>query len=284
MLRIVQALMPEARPVIELLGLRPGPGAGGFRVFVSESGDVALILSGIGKVAAAAATACLAMQDIPEETQTAAVWLNIGIAGHGSGTLGEAFLAHKVEDRATGRSFYPPLVFSPPCLTAPLVTVDRVEDEYGAPVLYDMEASGFMATATRFTTAELVHSLKVVSDGPAALAGEHRGVETLDAREIERLIRQRLDVVDALVQRLRQLHGEFHNLGAPPRVFAEYLARWHFTVSEERRLLQVLRRLEAVGWDAGTVPEDDLQALKRGKDVLRILDGILASRPVRFSS
>ena len=120
-----------------------------------------LIVSGIGKVAAAAATAYLRalIGDTP------AAWLNIGIAGHGSQAVGTALLAHKVVDATSGKSFYPTFTASPLCCTTLLHTVDLAQPA-ASDAAYDMEASGFCEAAQRFATSERIHCLKIVSDNP----------------------------------------------------------------------------------------------------------------------
>ena len=100
MLCLVVALAAEARPLLashRLQGVSGHP----YRICAGE--QTHLIVSGIGKVAAAAATAYLRalIGDTP------AAWLNIGIAGHGNQAVGTALLAHKVVDAASGKPFYP---------------------------------------------------------------------------------------------------------------------------------------------------------------------------------
>ena len=111
MLCLVVALAAEARPLLaphRLQGVNGHP----YRICAGE--QTHLIVSGIGKVAAAAATAYLRalIGDTP------AAWLNIGIAGHGSQAVGTPLLAHKVVDAASGKPFYP--TFTAPRPVAPL--------------------------------------------------------------------------------------------------------------------------------------------------------------------
>ncbi len=189
MSRFVVALKAEGQPLIERYRLERDAGFGAFKVF--RRGDVALVVSGIGKAAAAAATAYLHLAAGGERD---ALWLNVGIAGHGTRPVGDAVLAHEILDRASGRRWHPRLDFQPPCATDQVTTVDRPEREMAAPGAFDMEASGYVATACRFASAELVHSLKIVSDSPLT------DLESLTSRVIRRLVEQHLPTVEAVVE------------------------------------------------------------------------------------
>ena len=158
MLCLVVALAAEARPLLASYRLQ-GVSGHPYRICADE--QTHLIVSGIGKVAAAAATAYLRalIGDTP------AAWLNIGIAGHGSQAVGTPLLAHKVVDVASGKPFYPTFTAPPPCRTTLLHTVDHAQPPVGD-AAYDMEASGFCEAAQRFATSERIHCLKVVSDNP----------------------------------------------------------------------------------------------------------------------
>src|SRR5205823_3567419 len=71
-----------------------------------------------------------------------------------------------ITDHASGRSWSPVLTVQSSRPTAPVLTVDRVEEEYALPKVYELEASGFFPTACRFAATHLVHCFKVIADGP----------------------------------------------------------------------------------------------------------------------
>lgn len=274
-LRLVVALLPEAKAWIEAYRLHPATGPHPFQVFRNdrscEVNDVALVVSGIGKVASAAATAYLFAVCGGERH---AVWLNVGIAGHGSRGVGELILGHKIRDQATGRCFFPPLVFDPPCPSDEILTVDRVEHDYAEPVVYEMEASGFYATASRLATAELVQVAKVVSDGPAApLAAEPQS-----AAFITRLLTDVVEGLDGVIVPCLELAVEMRATEADPPGYEAMLARWHFTVSERHQLRRLLGRWRALAPDH-PLPEEDLLPLRRGKEVNRRLEAWIDDLP-----
>jgi hypothetical protein len=162
MLRFVVALQAEARALVERFGMEPA-GEGPFPVYRGE--DAWLIVAGQGKAAAAAATAYL---HLAAGGAPGRVWLNVGLGGHGQRRLGEGVVAHKISDAASGAAWYPQLVIDSPSPTVPVLTVERVEEEYAPSWVYESEAAGFFPTACRFSVAELVHCYKVISDNPDA--------------------------------------------------------------------------------------------------------------------
>lgn len=127
-----------------------------------SSGEVMLVISGSGKIHAAAAAAYLYAKS---GYQRDAVWLNIGIAGHADHPPGAAHLARKVIDVATGGVVQMAIPQGSPWSSEALYTHDRPHragrDERG---MFDMEASGFLAAARRFSQPQLIHCLKIISD------------------------------------------------------------------------------------------------------------------------
>ena len=253
MLCLVVALAAEARPLLAPHRLR-GVSGHPYRICAGE--QTHLIVSGVGKVAAAAATAYLRalIGDAP------AAWLNIGIAGHGSQAVGTALLAHKVVDIASGKLFYPTFTASPPCRTTLLHTVDRVQPPAGD-AAYDMEASGFCEAAQRFATSERVHCLKVVSDNPQS------SYQELNAEKVEALIDAQLDTVAQVGEHLRALSQQLHALHADPPGLAELNARWQFTATQKHQLRGLLARWQALAPETPAV-NDDLLVLQSRDEVL----------------
>ena len=205
MLRFVVALQAEARPLVERFGLAPVSEAP-FPLYRGE--EAWLIVSGQGKAAAAAATAYL---HLASGGILGLAWLNVGLGGHGLRTLGEGVVAHKISDAASGVSWYPQLVIDSPSPTAPLLTVERVDEEYEPPWVYESEAAGFFPIACRFSVAELVHCYKVVSDNPdATLARRVTGVD------VEVLIGRNLGKIETFARGLDGLARELEAIREHP--------------------------------------------------------------------
>ena len=191
---IVVALPAEAKPIASWFKLNRVNPERGFPVYRQQ--HIALVVAGPGKANAAAATAYLyACCGFPEN----GIWINIGICGQADGEIGDIRLAHKISDVSAGRDWYPPLAIKAPCPSASLRTVDQPDLSYRHSDLVDMEASGFYQTACRFTTGELVQTLKVVSDNKETPA------DRIDAALAYRLIGTALDTLDQLLADLGRL-------------------------------------------------------------------------------
>lgn len=200
MIRFVVAMPAEARPLIDHFALRALPHPGPFPQYQNE--NAALIVSGIGKVTSAAATAFLhaSMSDA-----RLAAWLNVGVAGHARRPLGEAVVAHRITDAASGKSWYPPQLLQLPCDSDIVVTVERPVSDYADDMVYDMEAAGFFTTACRFSASEIVQCYKIVSDNLAAPVGQ------VTTELITSLIADKLEEIEALVAGLERLSHEYQD-------------------------------------------------------------------------
>jgi adenosylhomocysteine nucleosidase len=250
----IHAALPcEARPLIEHYRLKKDLSSHAFETYCN--GRVCLTVTGIGKCAMAAGVAyTLARAGAIDKP----VMLNVGIAGHADHDLGRAFLADKIIDSDTAKNYYPPLVFSPPCPVETVRTGSRPYLEYAEPHLYDMEASAFYETATRFSTGELIQCLKVVSDNRQTPA------EQIQPKRVAEWIAAQLPVLDALLAELGRLQDSISL--AEPRQFKSLVDRFHFTANERQQLRNQLLR-----WDClteGELLDVDQAGLRSGKEVL----------------
>jgi len=236
MIHFVCALRCEADPIIRHYGLRHAAEPGLFSIYLDRAGQVSLTLTGIGKLASAAATVythCMLggrQQD---------VWLNVGIAGHQRHDVGQVYLSKRVQDAASGRSWYPQLVMDSDLPAENLTTLDRPSTDYGNSMI-DMEASGFLSAASRFGTMELIHCIKTISDNTATPAAE------VNAAMTQALLEAALPALSDFTDGLRLLSAEL-----PPQIdisgdFEAFLGRWHFTRYQQHQLRQLLHRWRLV--------------------------------------
>jgi len=271
-IRFVVALEAEARPIAERFRLEPVGESHAFRIFRGEAAW--LVVAGFGKAAAAAATAYL---HLAAGGELGRPWLHVGIGGHSRRTLGELLLAHKVDDRASGLAWYPPLVIDAPCPTAPFLTVERREEEYEVPWVYETEAAGFYPTACRFSTAELVHAFAVISDNPEAnVSGPP------SAPFVEELVARHLDAIESFGRGLGELALEAAALAADPPGYREIVARSLFGLTEQRRLRRLLQRL-AVLAPGEPLPPAAGGSAAPARDVLRHLEVRLSRLPLELA-
>jgi adenosylhomocysteine nucleosidase len=258
MIHFVVALAPEADALIRRYRMEPCEGA--FSWFRSD--EAALAISGVGKIAAAAAASYLHAKTGEDPL---GVWLNFGTAGHRDRPPGDVLLAHTVTDDATGKRFYPPRLDGPELEAAEVRTVDRPETEYASSAAYDMEAYGFVAAALHFSTSELVQSIKIVSDNRETTTA------AWTSAAVRELIESRIDIVATSAERFRELARDLDPLRRDETetraLVAAYCGRAHFTASEKRTLRRLLRR-----W-AALAPQASRESA-RGRTASEILDGL----------
>lgn len=259
MINIVTALHCEAKPLIHELKLKGESPHSGFRVYSSDWSR--LIISGVGKMASAAATAYL--QATGKHPGNIA-WLNIGVAGHASKQIGDICMVHKLTDGSTGHTAYPQLVFDPPCTTECLLTVDQPMTKLPYNTLVDMEAFGFYSTALRFSSSELVHCAKVVSDNGVS------SIDRLSAKQVETFIQNAIGPITTIVTALGELSGQQIRLNQRPTGYDAFLEHWHFTVYQKNVLQKLLVRRQVLS--TASILLEDFRQLKTSKAVLKTLE------------
>lgn len=242
-LRFVVALPCEAAPLLGRFELEPAVGDHPYRIYHDRAKHHWLIVTGVGRQAAGIATAYLA--GLSQATKAVA-WLNLGVAGHATISLGEARAVHKITDTALGTAYYPPVIFEG-LRTEALVTVTEPQKAISAKMLVDMEASGYYASASNFASPELVHCIKVVSDHGVE-AGE-RFSKTAVTLHIEK----QLPVIRDAAEQLIDLSNTFATRWADPAYLQTILAEYHFAPGQKDQLRQLLQRWQVLLEDQDVV-------------------------------
>lgn len=190
------ALLPEAQPLLDGFSLERRAQRGLFPVYLAQG--LSLVVSGVGKLAAAAAVVYLnTLLGEPHDCG----WLNIGVAGHPRRQRGEGLVARRITDAASGRSWALSADIASHLERERLITVDAPETKYAKPAMYDMEAAGFYATAGLCTRKERIQCFKVISDNRASTPS------ALTPPEIRRTIGDRLEDIDCMIKAMK------HNAG-----------------------------------------------------------------------
>lgn len=188
------ALHAEAQPLIDVYALERCTPRGLFPIYSAQG--LSLVVSGVGKLAAAAAVAYLHTK-LGEPSDCG--WLNIGVAGHPRRQRGEGLVARRITEAASGRSWALMTDVVPRLEHERLITVDVPETTYAKLAMYDMEAAGFYATARLCTPKERIQCFKVISDNRTATPS------TLTPTEVRRIMSKRLEDIQYLIQGLS--HG-----------------------------------------------------------------------------
>jgi hypothetical protein len=264
------ALHCEASPVISKYNLKKATEVHHYQLYQNK--EISLIISGVGKAASAAASGyCHAMNGSPSHT----AWLNIGMAGHVDRDLGTGFLVNKIHDHATQQTWFPSIIFEPPCMTDKLLTVDRPDSKYQFRGGVDMEASGFYSTASRFTTSELIQCYKIVSDN------QHSPVKKISAQDATDLIKEKMEDIDFLVEQLLDTSHELTSLSEPPAMFNEICDQIKLTHTERLQVKDRLRKLHLL--DPGSLTDKSiLENPDSSEKFLATLDQKLAKQKIRI--
>lgn len=236
MVHLICALNCEALPLIAFYRMKHITNSAIFRSYSNPDTGITLTISGPGKINAAAAASYSHAYFNALDSDT---WLNIGTAGHRSLDIGQAVLAHQIIDVSSDRTWYPQIVFTPACPTHTLKTLDNPSCEYEE-CLFDMEAAGFFAIASRFATCELVHVLKVISDNKSQPAGKP------DKTRISGLIANQIETIINCIDSLQQLSHDLEKVNIPPHEYYACLKRWHFTQYERNTLYNLLMRWQVL--------------------------------------
>lgn len=227
MIYVVTALYQEAHGFIRELELKKNTAYAPFEVFDNESAGIRLVVTGVGEIAAAAATAAVCARDGADASD---FLINIGCcaaanAGADSGCetvdsgmdsgygavhaaqIGDLYVCHKITEQATGKTFYPDILYRHPWKERELVTgMQPLQRAAAHGALYDMEAAAVYQAGIRFFSPDRMLFLKVVSDFGVA------GQERMTAETLTGLLEQHVKEVAAFLTNLRETADEEETL------------------------------------------------------------------------
>ncbi len=265
MLTIVTALSCEARPLVDYFKLKATLSDSPFPIYQREK--VTLIVSGVGKVNAALAVGYIQAKLNLES----GVWLNVGIAGHQTLAVGTPLLAHKVIDSGTGRAYYPTFLKSASVKTDTIYTVEHPEKSFGEKHVYEMEAAGFMQAALRFSSSELVHCYKIISDNLESTA-------FLAAKEVQALLTEHCREIQQFADTLQIFREKIFEATTPSE--EPFLSQWHFTNTQRHQLRRLLNRWASLESQPFSI--ESVSHLANTSDLLYHLEQEINALPFRF--
>ncbi len=184
MIYLFTALYCEAQIFIEQYHLKKVMDSTRFQQFYNEHASIRLTVTGPGEIAAAAAVSSVCTECRPAQGD---YLLNAGICGGFSRREG-IFLANKLTERATGKTFYPDMLYRHYFKEAGLITgmlpwnrsmTEKTvcKSEACSGDLYDMEAAAVYQAGAYFFAPHQMFFLKIISD-----CGEGRLLSADDAR------------------------------------------------------------------------------------------------------
>lgn len=231
MLIWVCALHCEAKPVIDRYRLKKSHEDNPFDLYRGD--HMACVITGIGKIASSAASTWAATRCADAASLA---WINLGTAGAAEHELGSVFSIYQVIDDDDGRRYYPAPAAGENLPGSPCRTLSRPSEDYSDTCLFDMEASGFMYASLRFSSAELVRSLKVISDNRQQKTGR-------DRQAVSELVQSRIEAIDREAQALAALNEENAALVPDSAGWQELLQLSRFSQTQQNRLRVIWRYL-----------------------------------------
>ena len=270
-INFVVALPCEAKPIISHFNLSKRDSTL-FKIYSNQDHSIRLIISGVGSSGSSRATKQLASVS---DAGISTTWLNIGIGGHKDLPLGTSVLANKITDSQTEQSWFPQIVFDPQCLTASVKTFENPVFNYPNNDVVEMEASGFYSAAELYSTREMIHCIKIISDNSQSPAGK------ITADIVEELISRNLSIIKELVRKLQFLSMEEEKRTSDPPFLQECLSLWRFTVTQTHQLKNLLRK-----WLLLQPEKDVIDVLladcKDSRNVIQTMQLHLKNTPVRM--
>jgi adenosylhomocysteine nucleosidase len=234
---VLVALSCEAKPLIDFYRLRK-QSSGAFPHFCRPAKNdggyaINLVVTGIGTINMAAACGWIGART----SKHPSAWLNLGTAGHATLEVGEIVQVQRSMQLHAKRAHYPPRVAQWQGVGVSLLSYSAPCTEYPAEQAVDMEASALFATAKRFTSAELVQSLKVISDN------QENGIENLNSALISELIAAQVSQINAFSEALIELIPREVSRDDPLHLIASL----HCTQSQRQQYIDLFGKLENIG-------------------------------------
>ena len=271
---LVCAVRPEAKPLIEYFDLKEKRDSGfSFEIYHSEDKSLWLLIGGLGQLRMSFSMGYFAAH-IGDAKNIA--WLNIGIAGHKNFEFGSGYWVHKISSRSAKRSFYPALPSRKKfnCDSHSLMTVDKVETEYGSDDLYDMEAYSFFNFAKTFSPIELIQLFKVVSDN------NENHIENLTKEMCSHLIEKKISEIELMIADLKEKSKILRIKTYSYEDYQSLTSLCHFTITQKEELKKLMTRAKALGALKDLKGKDFTD--KKAKEILKFYRSALDNSPIDF--
>lgn len=179
MIYLFTALYCEAKVFIEQFCLKKVADQNRFQQFGNDTGQILLTVTGAGEIAAAAAVSSVCTKYPPDEHD---ILLNIGTCAGPAGSRGVYYIC-KLTEQATGKTFYPDLLYKHSFREAELWTVMKPwkriaqadgivqaslpDEEKAGSRLHDMEAAAVYQAGAYFFGPHQMIFVKIISDDGA---------------------------------------------------------------------------------------------------------------------
>ena len=193
MIHFIVATSSESKLIIKKLKLKKIQPSSGFDFFYNDS--FSMTITGLGKINSALGVAHTFFKF---KSLSNNILINIGLAGHEREKIGTLILVDKIYDYETQKSMYPFFVKNYKIKKKNCTCYSKPNFNYNDS-LSDMESSGFFSSANKYSTKELIHSLKIVSDNKC------EKIDFNNAKHIERIFEKNFDQIIDFVNDIKGL-------------------------------------------------------------------------------
>lgn len=273
MIYIACAMYMEAAPFIRRFACKRDDSFRREQVFVGD--EAVVIVTGTSPVPAAIAlTEALALLPPDEED----IFANVGLCGCSDRSIdaGALYLVHSIRDHATGRRFYPDMLYLHEHPQGTLTTFSAVATTLPCDAfLYDTEAAGLYQAAVSFFPTDRMFFFKIVSDH-----GEDS--DAVSPTEVFTLMEHNAPCVSETLLRFASYVPRRYRYSDEENALIEYFCRsLHCSVTMEHELRRLIQYYElergyaishlreffvahGLDYESGVM----LRSRKEGKDVL----------------
>lgn len=257
MIFIFTALYCEAQLLIRHFNLAKKQESTCFQEFYNDTAGIRLTVTGVGEIAAATAvgSVCSVYKPTPDD-----LLLNVGICAHTVKNDG-IFLCNKIVERATGKTFYPDMLYRHPFDEGTIVTGmlpwsgehDDILTAAPAGSLYDMEAAAIYQAGIRFLEPHQMIFLKIVSD--------HGAPEDVSKERIAQLMEHYQDRIWEYTSQLSAISQDSNGCKSPlqqdeKELTEAFCTDLHCSKAMRDSMKQYIRYLALTGTDYRAVIRD----------------------------
>ena len=230
MIHFIVATSSESKLIVKKLNLKKINSSSGFDFFYNE--NFSLTITGLGKINSALGVAHTFFKFKGLSNN---VWINIGLAGHEKEKIGTLILVDKIYDKETQKSMYPFFFknykikrLNCTCYAKPSFNYDNS--------LSDMESSGFFLSANKYSTKEIIHSLKIISDN------KYDKIDFKNTAVIDKIFEKNFDQTIAFVNDLKNLwQRKFEKQNDIKNKIEQEIQDLKYTFSEKIQLKNLLK-------------------------------------------
>lgn len=246
MILIVTALMVEASPIINHFKLKKDMKSHAYAIY--RNSDMALVVSGVGKLKSAAATTYLCAS---YGTTEADIIINLGFCGTGSRKYipGTLLLINKITDMDTEIDYYPDILFGKNLpkesllCNSKLVRKEHIrKEDVKIDIFCDMESSGFFEAAAKFAYSHNIVVLKIISD--------YLEPDNISKKLLRDFIQGNIPKIEYIIDELKKINSnisKFSFTKAENEVFSSIFCNLYFSEAMKQRFLKDMKAAKLKG-------------------------------------